>query len=94
MSDTPLDRLAAQAAALPNGGPLHPTELLGLPDGLREFVLWLVRQREVGPAQVAAHLGQPDADAGPLLAALAARELLRSAGGDAGRYRPNMTGRR
>jgi len=78
-------------SALPATGPLFLIDVPGLPDAVRPLVVWLIRQRAFGAAELAAHTGRTAAEAGELLRVLTERALVVPAG--EGRWRPHLARR-
>ena len=75
MSPGGFEQLRAECAAGPPG-PLHIADVLCLPQALREFVLWLIREGPVDAAEVAERLGRAEPDGSAFLAELLERSLV------------------
>lgn len=86
------EQLMGELASYAGSEGLTPSDLLGLPDGLRGLVTWMARRGAAGPADLAAHLGCDAARCAELTALLVARGLLSV--DDAGVYHARMAARR
>jgi hypothetical protein len=70
------------------------TDVLALPDDLRQLFTWMRRQGEVSRDDVVAHTGQDVDSAAGLLAALVAQGFVQEVEGAEGiRYRPHLSAR-
>ena len=72
-------------------------DILALPDELRTIVTWLLRQQEAGLPEVAALVGQDEANARALLADLVVQgfvQEVRSQGEEQPRYRVRLAAKR
>lgn len=86
------EQLMRELAEYAGSEGLVPSDLLGLPDGLRGLVTWLTRHGEASAASLASHLGCEPVACAKLASLLVARGLLSV--DEAGLYRARMTGRR
>ena len=74
---------------------LQMADILVLPDPLRQLINWMMRQREVSLAEVAAHIGQDERVAHTMLAELTEQGFVREIEvGDEVRYRTQHAARR
>lgn len=91
MSPGGFEQLRAECAAGP-AGPLHIADVLCLPQALREFVLWLIREGPVDAAELARRVGRDEPDGSAFLAELLERRLVVPDGADGtARFRLNLT---
>ncbi len=67
MSDGLFNQLQQEWEACRIANGLRPTDILLLPDALREFLTWIMRENTVGLAEVAAYAGQDEAATASLL---------------------------
>jgi hypothetical protein len=90
------EQLMRELAGYTGGEGLSPSELLGLPDGLRRIVTWLTRRGAASLADLAGEVGCDEPGAAALAELLVARGLLRigPAPDGAPSYSARMGGRR
>jgi hypothetical protein len=76
MSDGLFNRLQQEweGCRIVNG--LRPADVLLLPDALREFITWIMRENTVGLSDVAAYAGQDEAATASLLTDFVKQGLL------------------
>lgn len=89
------DRLGQELQAREKACGLSMADVLTLPDELRRLFNWMMRQEEVGLAEVAAHIGQDESKARKLIADLVERCFVREIpiGGET-RYRVRLAQKR
>ena len=67
MSDGLFNRLQQEWEGCRIANGLRPADVLLLPDALREFITWIMREQTVGVTEVAAYAGQDEAATASLL---------------------------
>ncbi len=70
MAQEIFDRLLGELEAQEQPAGLSMTELLALPEPLGPLLSWMLRQGQVSPAEVSAHLQQDEVQARELMSAL------------------------
>ncbi len=89
------DRLGQELNAREKASGLTMMDVLTLPDDLRKLFNWMMRQEEVGLADVAAHVEQDESAACRLLADLVERCFVRETRvGSETRYRVRLAPKR
>ena len=76
MSDGLFNRLQQELEGCRIANGLRPTDVLLLPDALREFITWIMRENTVGLADVAAYAGQDQVTTASLLTDFVKQGLL------------------
>ena len=67
MSDGLFNRLQQEGEGCRIANGLRPADILLLPDALREFITWIMREKTVGLADVSAYAGRDEAATASLL---------------------------